>query len=243
MSVLIKGMNPWLSCYLWGCLRPRFLPRLLSTSFITCFARWVGMSRPTRWSTIYCKYKSVRIPEKNVSPNGTILQLLKALSCNGQCRVTHGVQSWCQFSHQFICAIILPAHVWKQSIDIALLSGPSYCKRSKSIVVLLVWLLEWLQLVVGQNYWFLLWFFSHVKWLDVSEGKMGKRMLTMAGIFSNRKGLLVVVKELMGSWKPARQDVMNKLEFRGVTTGNVCVPGTLLSPQHCALLHYKTIHK
>lgn len=59
------------------------------------------MSRPTRWSTIYCKYKSIRIPEKNVSPTGTILQLLKTLSCKGQCCVTHGVQSWCQFSHPF----------------------------------------------------------------------------------------------------------------------------------------------
>ena len=58
--VLTKRMNPWLSCYLQGCLRPRFLPRVVLASSIACFVRWVCVSRPTRWSTINWKTKVFR---------------------------------------------------------------------------------------------------------------------------------------------------------------------------------------
>ena len=90
--LLIKGMNPWLSCYLRGCLRPRFVPRVVSASSIACFVRWVCVSRPTRWSTIKWKYQGFQT-RVNFSLQRGSLQFSVAKGFIWQI-----VQIWSQFS-------------------------------------------------------------------------------------------------------------------------------------------------
>lgn len=83
-----EAMACWLSCYSWGWLWPRLLSRVVSASFITCFVHRVGMSRPARWSAIYCKYNRCTCGQ-NSSISATCYFVIVA--------TTVTVTSWCCF--------------------------------------------------------------------------------------------------------------------------------------------------
>lgn len=65
-----------------------------------------------------------------------------------------------------------------------------------------------------------------------------KTMLKTVSIFNHRKSLLLLVKELVNYWKPARQNSM-----RGKGSGCCCVVASILFSLHCAFLQDKTTHK
>ena len=112
--LLIKGMNPWLSCYLRGCLRPRFVPRVVSASSIACFVRWVCVSRPTRWSTIKWKYQGFQTRVNFSLQRGSLQFSVSGFYLANRTNLVS------------VFMLVLSTQEDKSGVDAALLSDPSY---------------------------------------------------------------------------------------------------------------------